>query len=181
MKFCFIILVGFFSDVVNFYNRAEMVKDGMVPYVNFVFKFSPFAIVFFLIPAMFTSDQDTCGILFGFMVVLMALLCLYYPIWIANKIGINRALDAWMFMALILIYEADLVRKFDAIPMDLTMMTLFYYVEWRTALTYELSAFGALVKIYPIRILALFLAIDLADRRDCRPFRIGEGWPHAQP
>ncbi len=175
IEFCLIMLVDLFGDVINFYNQAEMVKDGMVPYVDFVFEFPPFAIVFFLIPSMFTSDQNTYGILFGFMMVLMALLCLYYLIRIADKMGINRALVAGVFVALILIYEADLVRKFDAIPMALTVIALFYHTEQRTALAYGLSAFGALVKIYPIMILALFLAIDLANRKDRRSLRIKKG------
>lgn len=35
------------GDVINFYNQAEMVKAGMVPYVDYVFEFPPYAMMFF--------------------------------------------------------------------------------------------------------------------------------------
>lgn len=168
----FVLLVEPFGDVINFYNQAEMVKDGMLPYADFVFEFPPFAMLFFLIPSIFTSDQNTYAYLFGIMMVLMALVCLYCLMKIADKIGINKALVAGVFVALILIYEGDIVRKFDAIPMVLTTMSVFYYMDRRTPLAYAISVFAAFVKIYPIILTALFFVLDLADRRDSRPRRI---------
>ena len=37
------------DDILNFYNQAEMIKDGMMPYRDFVFEFPPFSLLFFLI------------------------------------------------------------------------------------------------------------------------------------
>lgn len=173
--FFVLIAVEPFGDVINFYNQAELVKDGMVPYSDFVFEFPPFAMLFFLIPSVFTSDQNTYAYIFGIMMVLMALICLYYLMRIADRIGIDKALVAGVFVALILIYEADIVRKFDAIPMALTVMAIYYHMERRTVLAYGLSVFGAFVKIYPIILTLLFLILDLADRRDSRPMRVSKG------
>ena len=173
--FFILVVVEPFGDVINFYNQAELVKSGMVPYSDFVFEFPPFAMLFFLIPSVFTSDQNTYAYIFGIMMVLMALVCLYYLMKIADRIGISKVLVAGVFIALILIYEADIVRKFDAIPMTLTVMAIYYHIERRTALAYGLSVFGAFVKIYPIILSLLFLVLDLADRRDGRPSRILKG------
>lgn len=173
--FFVLIAVEPFGDVINFYNQAELVKEGMIPYSDFVFEFPPFAMLFFLIPSAFTSDQNTYAYIFGIMMVLMALVCLYYLMRIADRIGVDKALVAGVFVALILIYEADIVRKFDAIPMALTVMAIYYHMERRTALAYGISVFGAFVKIYPIIITLLFLILDLADRRDSRPVRISKG------
>ncbi len=123
IEFCFIMLVDPFGDVVNFYNQAEMVKDGMVPYVDFVFEFHSFAIMFFLIPVMFISSQDTYGILFGFM---MVLLCLYYLIRIANRMGHQQGPCRKGVRGADPDLRADLVRKFDVIPIALMVMALFY-------------------------------------------------------
>lgn len=163
------------GDVINFYNQAEMVKAGMVPYVDYVFEFPPYAMMFFLIPSMFTSDLDVYAQIFAVMVTLASLLCLYFLMKISDRMGINKLVTAFIFSALILMYYKDLILKFDAIPMLLTMMSIYSFQCRNRYLAYGLAALGALVKIYPVFLIVVYLILDLSDRRDSRKIRITQG------
>ncbi len=163
------------DDVINFHNQAEMIKSGMVPYKDFVFEFPPFALLFFLIPSMFTSELDTYAQIFGIMVTLISIICLYYVLKISERMGVNKALVTFIFVALMLLYYKELVVKFDTIPMALTIMSIYYFQRGNRHIAYGLAMVGALVKIYPIFLIVVFLILDLVDRRDSRRVRILRG------
>ena len=164
------------DDVLNFYKQAEMIKDGMVPYRDFVFEFPPFALLFFLIPSMFTSELDVYAQIFGVMVTLISLICLFYVLRISERMGVNRAVVTFVFVALMLLYYKELVVKFDTIPMMLTVMAIYYFQRGSRYAAYGLAMAGALVKIYPIFLVVLFLILDLVDRHDSRRVRVIKGF-----
>lgn len=163
------------DDVINFHNQAEMIKSGMVPYKDFVFEFPPFALLFFLIPSMFTSELDTYAQIFGIMVTLISIICLYYVLKISERMGVNKAVVTFIFVALMLLYYKELVVKFDTIPMALTIMSIYYFQRGNRYIAYGLAMVGALVKIYPIFLIVVFLILDLVDRRDSRRVRLLRG------
>ena len=163
------------DDVINFHNQAEMIKSGMVPYKDFVFEFPPFALLFFLIPSMFTSELDTYAQIFGIMVTLISIICLYYVLKISERMGVNKAVVTFIFVALMLLYYKELVVKFDTIPMALTIMSIYYFQRGNRHIAYGLAMVGALVKIYPIFLIVVFLILDLVDRRDSRRVRVLRG------
>ena len=74
------------DDVLNFYKQAEMIKDGMMPYRDFVFEFPPFSLLFFLIPSMFTSDLSVYYPLFGLEMIVSLIIAEYFIIKICRKI-----------------------------------------------------------------------------------------------
>ena len=164
------------DDVLNFYKQAEMIKDGMVPYRDFVFEFPPFALLFFLIPSMFTSELDVYAQIFGVMVTLISLICLFYVLRISERMGVNKAVVTLVFVALMLLYYKELVVKFDTIPMMLTVMAIYYFQRGNRYAAYGLAMVGALVKIYPIFLVVLFLILDLVDRHDSRRVRVIRGF-----
>lgn len=163
------------DDVINFYNQAEMIKSGMVPYRDFVFEFPPFALAFFLIPSMFTSDLVVYAQIFGVMVTVVSLVCLYYMLRICDRIGINKILVSVVFVLLMLMYYTEMVKKFDVIPMATSVMSVYYFMRGNRYSAYGLAAVGALTKIYPVLLIVLFIILDLHDRRDSRRVRISQG------
>lgn len=163
------------DDVLNFYNQAEMMKDGLLPYKDFVFEFPPFALGFFLIPSLFTSDLDMYAKLFGVMVTVFSLVCLYYMLRISDHMRINKVLVAAVYVILMLLYYKEMVKKFDVIPMMLTVISVYYHLKGNRALSYGLAMAGALTKIYPVLLLVLYLILDYADRHDSRRPRVIKG------
>ncbi len=152
------------DDVLNFYAHAEAMKAGLIPYLDFDFEFPPFSLVFFLIPGLFTSDLDTYAALFGAEMVLFTLLALYYVLRIRERIHVNSAFVAGVFVILMLIYFTDMMKKFDVIPMALSIAAIYYFIERRFGIAYALSMAGAMVKIYPALILTLFLIVNAVER-----------------
>ncbi len=160
-------------DVVNFFKQSEALKSGLLPYKDFVFEFPPFALIFFTIPGLFTSDQNTYALLFGIMVIIAIAVAMYYVQRICGRIGINRTATTIIFIVLILIYFP--VRKYDVFPMCLTIVAIFYFIERRFGLAYGLAAMATLTKIYPGLIILLFLTINLTEHRDDRLKNIAVG------
>ncbi len=152
------------DDVINFFNQAQMMKDGLVPYRDFVFEFPPFALVFFYIPAMFTSDLNEYAAIFGVMVTLFSLLCLYYMLRICDRMKLNKVLVAALFTVLMLMYYREMVKKFDVIPMTLVVASIYYYMRGNRLAAYGLAMAGAFTKMYPVLILVMYFMLDVLTR-----------------
>lgn len=153
-------------DVVNFFKQSEAVKSGLLPYTDFVFEFPPFALLFFLIPGVFTSDQNTYALLFGIMVIASVMITAVFMQRICKMMGMNRLIATIVFILMILICFP--VRKYDAFPMCIVAVALYFFIKRRFGLAYGLAAFATLTKIYPGLIIILFLAINITERDDAR-------------
>ncbi len=106
-------------------------------------------------------------------VVLFTLLVLYYVLKICKRIYVNRTFVAGMFVTLVLIYFTDMMKKFNVIPMVLSIAIIYHFIERRFSTAYALAMTGATVKIYLVPILALFLIVNAAKRmpKHCYIFR----------
>lgn len=151
------------DDVINFYNHAEAMKGGLLPYKDFEFEFPPFSLIFFLIPGLFTSDLTTYASIFGVEVVVFILIGLYFMLKICEKTRINRVLVAIVYLALVLIYFTDMMKKFDVIPMALMVASIYFFIERKFGIAYGLMMFAALVKIYPLLAIPIFLIINCLE------------------
>jgi len=154
------------TDVFNFYKQAEAIKAGQLPYKDFVFEFPPFALIFFMIPSIFTSDLQTYIFLFGIEIVFFSLVTLYFMINVAEKMKINKYFVSIIFMAFILIYFQQMIRKFDIIVAAFTFISLYLFCEKKYTSGYAVMAFAALVKVYPAFLIPIFIIMNLTDKED---------------
>jgi len=154
------------NDVVNFYKHAEAIKAGQIPYKDFVFEFPPFSLVFFMIPSMFTSDMHTYVVLYGVEIIFFSVLTLYFMIKVAEKMKVNKYLVSIIFMIFIVLYFDQMIRKFDIIVAAFTFISLYLFYEKKYTLSYAVLAFAALVKIYPVFLIPIFIIMNLADKED---------------
>ncbi len=159
---------GAADDVLNFYNFAELIKSGQLPYKDFVFEFPPFALVFFLIPSMFTSDMMTYVTLYGIEVAIITLITLAILLKFARRIEINRCAVAIVFMSFVLFYFYHAIRKFDMSTLMLTVAALYLYSQQKRTAAYAVMTVGAFTKMYPGLLAFVFLIIDLARDRDIK-------------
>lgn len=144
------------NDVVNFYHHAMSIKDGVLPYSGFEFEFPPLSLVFFTIPGLFTSDLVTYSRIFAFQSAVFMSIAAYCIMRMAPD-GDSRAryLAGAVFTLLILLYLTESVKKFDAIVMSLTIISLFFFSRGRWGLAYGIMAMAALTKMYPACFLIL--------------------------
>ena len=163
------------DDVINFYNHAEAMKDGLLPYKDFEFEFPPFSLLFFLIPGLFTSDLNTYASIFGVEVVVFTLVGLYFMLKICERARINRVLVSAVYLALVLIYFTDMMKKFDVIPMALMVASIYFFIGRKFGLAYGLMMFAALVKIYPLLAIPVFLIINCLENVERHRFNLVKG------
>ena len=160
------------NDVVNFYKHAEAIKAGQIPYKDFVFEFPPFSLVFFMIPSMFTSEMHTYVVLYGVEIVFFSVLTLYFMIKVAEKMKVNKYLVSIIFM--IVLYFDQMIRKFDIIVAAL-FISLYLFCEKKYTFSYAVMAFAALIKIYPIFLIPVFIIMNLADKEDAMMKNVQKG------
>lgn len=157
-----LMIFGPAEDVLNFYNQAMCLKDGLLPYVDFDFEFPPMALMFFAIPGLFTSDLVTYSRLF-------ALQCAVFQavaIWcvsrmVPDRFGSKRDLVTIVFALMMLVYISESVKKFDGIVMSLTVISLYFFVKGRWGPAYAIIAVAAFTKMYPCFLLVLMLAYNI--------------------
>ena len=152
------------DDVVNFFNNAELMKSGLLPYKDFVFEFPPLSLPLFLIPSIFTSDLTVYTWLFGLEVVISAVVVQYFLMRICEVVGLNRGLVALMFGALVILYFSESLKKFDMMAMLFTVLAFYFFATGRRTLAYAMFAVGAFIKMYPALFIPLLMAMDLSEK-----------------
>ncbi len=152
---------GVQDDVINFYTCAEMIKDGLMPYRDFVFEFPPFSLIFFLIPSIFTSDLGTYVFLYSLEVVVMAIVTLAFLLKIADRMKLNKYLVTTIFMTFVIMYLYQAIRKFDMSMLMIVTISLYLYLDQKYTLSYGVMMFGALTKMYPGLLIIIMLIVDV--------------------
>ena len=152
------------GDVINFYNHAMAIKGGALPYTDFEYEFPPISLVFFMIPALFTSDLEVYCWLFGMMCAAMMSVSAYCIMRMAPNERV-RYLAVSMFTILILLYLTESVKKFDSIVMSLTVVSLFFFSKKKWYLAYGFMAVATFTKLYPCLFLPLMFAYNIVSKR----------------
>lgn len=152
------------GDVINFYSHAMAIKGGSLPYTDFEFEFPPISLIFFTIPALFTSDLEVYCWLFAMMCAAMMSVSAYCIMRMAPNERV-RYLAALMFTALVLLYLTESVKKFDSIVMSLSVISLFFFSKERWYLAYGFMAVASFTKLYPCLFLPLMFAFNITSRK----------------
>lgn len=152
------------GDVINFYGHAMAIKDGSLPYTDFEFEFPPISLVFFTMPALFTSDLDVYCWLFAMMCAGFMSVAAYFIMRLAPGERV-RYFAVMMFAVLVLLYMTESVKKFDSIVMSMTVIALYLFSKQRWYLAYGLIAVATFTKLYPCIFLPLMVAYNATSGR----------------
>lgn len=152
------------GDVVNFYDHAMAVKNGSLPYADFEFEFPPVSMVFFMIPALFTSDLVVYCWIFAMMCAGLMAVAAHCIMRMASNER-TRYYAAMLFAVLVLLYLTESVKKFDGIVMSISVISLFFFSRERWYLAYGLMAVATFTKLYPCMFLPLMAAYNIMSGR----------------
>ena len=152
------------GDVVNFYDHAMAVKSGSLPYTDFEFEFPPVSIVFFMIPALFTTDLDAYCWIFAMMCAGLMAVAVHCIMRMAPDER-TRYYAAMLFSVLVLLYLTESVKKFDSIVMSISVISLFLFSREKWYLAYGLMAVATFTKLYPCMFLPLMAAYNIMSGR----------------
>ncbi|MDD4222030.1 MAG: glycosyltransferase 87 family protein [Candidatus Methanomethylophilus sp.] len=163
------------QDVLNFYTQAMDVRNGLLPYRDFELEFPPFAMAFFYLPIIFTTDLWSYAFLFGIEMIACSALALWAVLTAAKRAGIGRGLPAFLFTFFVAVYLPMLAWKFDMAPVCFTALALAFFLQKRYLWAYTLLAAGAMTKFYPALLVLVFLIINLSERADQKHWRNAVG------
>lgn len=162
------------GDLILYFDYANFVDDGHVPYRDFQLEYPPLALVPILLPffgsgggsfaafeAVFALEMGALAIAGGWLVWLLMQRVL--PEISARERGWRMAayVIAWPLLGQIV------TTRFDPLPTVLTVAALVLWLERRERAAWVMLALGVATKLFPLIIAPLF-AIDLLARRGWR-------------
>jgi hypothetical protein len=162
-------LMGYFGSnagLSEFYNYAEAMKSGSVPYEDFTFGFLPLAMIFITIPSMFTSDPGTYSLIFGTEAILFITLTLYCAIKLAERLGVNKLSVSLILMLFVMLCFNNILTRLDIFVTAFIMLALYLFLSdgRRHTLGYAVMTVAALIMIYPAIFLLMMAIIDIRKK-----------------
>ncbi len=158
------------SDVQHYYNNISDILDKhLMPYSDYQLEYPPFTLVIFLIPKLLSWDAMSFHVVFNiFAGISFAVFC-YYAYKIADMFKKNRYSMFLFFLMVILCANLVLVDRNDIFAVTLITCAIYAYLKDKFHIAALLIALAAMIKIYPILLVPVFVIL-LISKRD---------WKHA--
>jgi uncharacterized membrane protein len=161
-----------YSPVGLYFDYAAKVLHGSLPYRDFSLEYPPFALVFFVLPKLFSSTWQMFAVYFQIEVVIFDIIGL----WLIYLIARREAKAPWKLLSVytiaILAIGPITGQQYDIFPAVLTLLALYFFWRDKTALAWIFLALGTTTKIYPAAIAPIFLVYYLRNR-DYHKIRTG--------
>lgn len=150
-------------DVYVFYQYAQNIDAGLVPYRDFSIEFPPVAVLFYYIPYLFSSVQDGYVLAFAALVTVFVFLTFLFGLLLMKRLSIGLEMQMVYVIAFLYFihrYYLNLAGKFDIFVVFFALLAVLLFIEGRRTWAYAVVAFAALIKFYPGLIMLLFLVYD---------------------
>jgi uncharacterized membrane protein len=148
-----------YSPVLVYMDYASNVIHGQIPYRDFSLEYPPLALLFFIIPRLFTDQWQVFSMIYQGEVLIFALLGL----WVIYKIAQRMGKEPWKLMAPyilgILVIGPILGQQYDIFPAVMTLLSLYYFWLGRHKTSWLWLALGVMTKLYPAVLIPLYLII----------------------
>jgi hypothetical protein len=160
-----------FHDVFEYYDYANRVFAGQVPYRDFMVEYPPLGMVLFLIPRLATSDYRTYAILSGLNMLFLNSVCLLLAVrWTAKRYGIDRVprCIAW-YSAFFIFCNPTAMARYDLAVMFFAFASSYWLLSGRPILGGANAAVAALLKVLPGVAAAPAFLRELLNIRSSKP------------
>lgn len=154
-----------YSAVGLFFNDAERILEGALPYRDFPFEYPPLAALFFLLPRLITDNYQTYSLLYHGEVLLFILTGLWMVFNIARRLGKAPWKLLSVYTLAVLFIGPIIGEQFDIFPVVFTLLALYYFWSGKTKTSWVFLALGTMVKLYPAAIAPVFLLCYLRNRQ----------------
>lgn len=149
----------------HYFTYAEYVISGMVPYRDFDFEYPPLAMLFMVIPGLFTSNRDVYCILYAFQSLAFFIVGVYYVGLIAKKNGTHNGRMMLLLLMTLAMANIFVIARNDIYPTVFCIMSFYYFLNKKYAASWVLLCLGVMTKMYPL-VLAPALFIPFLIRKD---------------
>ncbi len=148
------------SDIGVYFNYADNILRGLIPYRDFTLEYPPGALPFFVLPKIWAADLFSFRRLFMMEIMLVDLIGWFLLNIYGQKHGFS---DKHMYAAgLLYITLPGLIglvayQRFDFIPAVITLAAVMLYQQRRWSWAWIMLGFGFAVKLYPLLLAPIFL------------------------
>jgi len=170
----------FLFVVYHFGIESEVVR-GYLPYANEVMngnipsmEYPPFALIFFTIPRLFTSDPFFYEIAFVIQVFVFFVIGLVIIAKLAKRYRQSQRLAMIVYTVLMLLMFEFVVDRYDIFPTVLTLISFYFFVTKRYAWAFVFLSLATMTKLYPAVLFPIFL-IPLVFNKDWKNALKGSG------
>lgn len=146
-----------YFSIALYFQDASKVMAGGLPYRDFLMEYPPFALVFFLLPRLFTSSLAVYSVAFQAEVFLFDLLGLYLIYRIAQHKGKAPWKMLAVYSAVILAVGPEIINSFDIFAAILVLSSLYCFWKGKHKTSWIILALSVMTKIYPVVIAPIFL------------------------
>jgi uncharacterized membrane protein len=157
-----------YSAVGLFFNDAQKIMEGALPYRDFTFEYPPLAALFFLLPRFITDQYLTYSLLYHGEVLIFILAGLWVTFNIACRLGKSPWKLLSVYTLAVLAIGPIIGEQFDIYPAVFTLLALYYFWIGKTKTSWVFLALGTMVKLYPVFIAPVFLFCYFRNRQNTR-------------
>ncbi|MCL2607991.1 MAG: DUF2029 domain-containing protein [Methanomassiliicoccaceae archaeon] len=163
---CIVYLIAIFvldigtEVITGRFENANDVFNGNILHLEY----PPFALVFMLIPRIFTSVALWFKVgfvieMFAFFVIGLLLICK-----MAEKLGADQKKAMLGYTILMLLMLQFVTDRFDIIPAVLTLASVYCYITKRYVWAFMFLSLATMTKLYPAILFPIFIIPFLTDR-----------------
>lgn len=152
-------LICGWSDVSHYYsNISNLVDEGLVPYRDYVFEYPPLALLFMLVPKIFSVSEETFGYSYLTFAFIFFLIGAHFIRKIVDSLDSSHNRSIILYLAMFIFANVFVVFRYDIFAAVIVIISLWYYRNEKYGLAFIIMAIGLMTKIYPaIFILALLI------------------------
>ena len=161
-------VVSFFEpmfDLTNYYGNISDVVDGhLMPYSDFRFEYPPAALLVFLVPKIFSWDLVSFHFSYAIFAALAYVLFAKYLLKITDHYGIQRANVYISLIVLAIVGNQFITARNDIFAVLMVTLAFYCFAVKRYDLSAVFLAIGAMIKIYPVILVPMFMIIFLSRK-----------------
>jgi len=155
-------------DVELYFEYADLIFTGNVPYRDFAVEYPPLAFLFLVIPRFFSGNL--MGYADGFAVLMVAfdIAGLFFLSRIAHSMRLPHFKTLLIYTVVFYLLGDIVINRFDVIPAVMSLAAMYFYTAGKNKTAWFVLALGVLTKIYPA-VLAPLFALPYVFSREYRP------------
>ncbi|MFO8102108.1 MAG: glycosyltransferase 87 family protein, partial [Dehalococcoidia bacterium] len=155
-------------SILVFYNIAEHVFAGDIPYRDFTFEYPPIALPVFLLPRLFTSNSLHYQVPFAIEMLIFDLIGLLVIADLSRRLGRSPRIAILTYTIVAAAGGPLITERFDVAPAVLVLCAIYAFIRRWHATAWILLCIAIMLKTYPIVIAPLF-AMYFVKRKEFNP------------
>ena len=149
------------TDISIPYLYASKMALGQMPYLDFPVEYPPAALLFMLIPRLFSPYAPSYILGFTLEMLFFDLLAMLLICGLAGRLKLPLWKTLAVYTLAILAIGPLIINRFDLIPAVMLLGAVYAFMRGRSNIAWALLAAGTLTKLFPAVAAPLFLLYDL--------------------